>query len=931
MLYFSEKYSVNNLKHLANELAQNHFYNSVYEFLNERDKKIIKEGKGKIAIKDKILKKADKNGFKLLKLAYPKQEQDQDKKFNTIDGLPISQKASRNILILGAGATYNAFKNIPLAQEAQIRLQKNIIVKKFKASESKKISIDFYHFIEFFKIFQRKNATVKELEKNQYLLLDENFDEINKHLKNVFEKSDDRNILHEIASKYLSEYKKLLVTGSDSIPEKDLDFENSLNLLSQILPISTIRAGVQELYKIEDGPTLFYHIVAHLFKHRFIDVIINFNFDELLDKVLKEELGANSFDKIISDGDCLPLSSFTKNDRLLQPLYIKPHGTASHKSTLRFTKDQYHEIPRDLKILLEEVISTLNWDDDKRNQDSPKSHKRLNLITVGYDMASVEFNQILAENLKKEDQIFSFFFQENPGDTKELNKVIERKQELFSNLFGRNQEQPEVFLIGHEFFKPDFLQKKKKKEKDDFLKIEEIEKLVFSTSLDNTFLYLFQIIQSLYIPPFTPRNIYRHLVINEIFGNTVFWKRMFEDGDPEPLDKKERNDSPKYPKTYFQSPEYYKDRLIIEILIKITIDQGLINLFLLTQENTGPYYASYYKAFTEKEEETCLKDPQKERENPQSFNTILKNLSLKNYKKHEDFDNKIVDKNALLRTLIENCGNNLVAKKYDNLFDCFLNLLLSNDALFSEKLRNLLLYNIEKKNNRIKRIKYYFNNLYHSENIRITSNFRSTAYHNFENYNVKDIVSTELSLNYLFFEGIKDEKVDTICIIDDYGDQLAWFLKKIEELKPNIKIFLLLQDLSHIDSLKGKEHLNDNSRINSSIEKLKYHHPDVSDEWLKNSLIIRSQDLNQHNHHMTFFMRYQKGATYDEQAKTIKSGYYYYKQGLAHDVEIIRLTEEKNLKYLLKKFMNISGKIEKIDKEDGWLEILPNSKNIVDF
>ena len=38
-------------------------------------------------------------------------------------------------------------------------------------------------------------------------------------------------------------------------------------------------------------PGLAYEILAHLMKHGFIDAIINFNFDEVLDQAIEDELG----------------------------------------------------------------------------------------------------------------------------------------------------------------------------------------------------------------------------------------------------------------------------------------------------------------------------------------------------------------------------------------------------------------------------------------------------------------------------------------------------------------------------------------------------------------------------------------------------------------------------------------------------------------
>lgn len=133
-------------------------------------------------------------------------------------------------------------------------------------------------------------------------------------------------------------------------------------------------------------PIFCYEILAHLLKHRFIDVIINFNFDEFLDQSIDDEVGIDEYYKIISDGDCpehLLSNDFSENyeEKPDLPVYIKPHGTASHKSTLRFTREDYFKMPIDIRTLLDNLLI--------------KPNLPLVLICIGFDMQSFEFNHII--------------------------------------------------------------------------------------------------------------------------------------------------------------------------------------------------------------------------------------------------------------------------------------------------------------------------------------------------------------------------------------------------------------------------------------------------------------------------------------------------------------------------------------------------------
>lgn len=130
-------------------------------------------------------------------------------------------------------------------------------------------------------------------------------------------------------------------------------------------------------------PTLAHELLAHLLKHRFIDAIVNFNFDELLDQSVEDEIGRGHYLHIISDGDCPPDLNRAMKDglRFHLPVYVKPHGTVSHKSTMRFTRGDYLLLPTDISHLLRKLLS-----------DMP-----VTLVVIGFKMQSFEFNRIVTD------------------------------------------------------------------------------------------------------------------------------------------------------------------------------------------------------------------------------------------------------------------------------------------------------------------------------------------------------------------------------------------------------------------------------------------------------------------------------------------------------------------------------------------------------
>ena len=162
--------------------------------------------------------------------------------------------------------------------------------------------------------------------------------------------------------------------------EKDT-LETYLRALStSAFEAQKLRNNLQTTYGHRFMPMLGYEILAHMLKHRFLDAIINFNFDELLDQSIEDEFDRGEYHHILSDGDC-PDNSELRDTRPELPFYIKPHGTASHKSTLRFTREDYYGLPYDIQRILRYLLT----------------ERPIVLLVIGFDMQSLELNRILEE------------------------------------------------------------------------------------------------------------------------------------------------------------------------------------------------------------------------------------------------------------------------------------------------------------------------------------------------------------------------------------------------------------------------------------------------------------------------------------------------------------------------------------------------------
>lgn len=134
------------------------------------------------------------------------------------------------------------------------------------------------------------------------------------------------------------------------------DFETQIAALSRTPEITEhVRNTISERYSLRHPTILGYELLAHLLKHRFLDAIISFNFDELLDQSLDDELGPDAYHRLVSDRDCLSVITDPDASRYL-PLYVKLHGTASEPDSLRLTREAYYKLSQKLMEVVQELL-----------------------------------------------------------------------------------------------------------------------------------------------------------------------------------------------------------------------------------------------------------------------------------------------------------------------------------------------------------------------------------------------------------------------------------------------------------------------------------------------------------------------------------------------------------------------------------------------
>lgn len=401
-------------------------------------------------------------------------------------------------------------------------------------------------------------------------------------------------MIEELEKEYVEKIKSIPFLADRYKQEEDevkkltgnqLDFENYLYLLSSFfVKQEDLRKKITEMTGFRYSPHLFYEIAAHLLKHGFIDAIINFNFEELLDQAISEEIGEGNYHFILSDGHAVKLSEILVDGRLKAPIYIKPHGTHSHKTSLRFTKRHYLDLPEDIRLMLKSIIGG-------EQGSGYNLIQRVNVICVGFKMESFELNEILDQCLPP----FSTIYHISRSEVKDtdLKKIFKTDLSTFYNRAvssGRFNKENETLT------------------NDEAQTIENYKEIFHSFSINEfsnnnlgnyvtsplgqIFSTIWREVYSNFKPSYRPRSIARHEIISYLFYKYSFGSKESKSGiEYRKLQRQLITND--YENNYF----YFCDRTLVEITLAIIRNNGIIDLIEILLGRVGIYYQAYRNAF----------------------------------------------------------------------------------------------------------------------------------------------------------------------------------------------------------------------------------------------------------------------------------------------------------------------------------------------
>lgn len=708
-------------------------------------------------------------------------------------------------------------------------------------------------------------------------------------------------------------------SGDEENDFSNFDTERYLSHLHQKLSDkgkARLRDALNEIYAVRYLPTHFYEIVAHMLKHSFFDVVINFNFDELLDESVAEELGKSSHIKVISSADCRDLEDIFIDGRLKTPVYIKILGTASDKSSLRFTHDNHFDIPPDIKNFIRRWLRG----DVPSSPDSKPERVRTNIVCVGFDPVRFNFFRFL-----KDDSLLpnSKWFHLNYKTRPSFERMGLSQYSIGKDAEGQNYERwiPMVSW-----------KRNKLKDKDNFV-----------IPLVDVFTQLWNIhIRGIFNAPFRPRNIARHEIIADIFYHSFDHKDRNAFMDVASIETKYAE-----MKGYFRSVRYYFERTVVEVGISLCKNKGIIEPEQVIFERIGHFYQKYVDLFS---------DPKKAGE---TWTTVRK--PKKPYERTLFTLQDIFDLYQL-RSDYHYAGDLLNISKFNEAYDyaddsCF-NLI--KDLGFSGKqtkmavffddpvnMHLLILYRLFKnpfqmeviellmrrcdentslKNHIFSRLKENMHHLRNSSTYDIKSRFDDPEILRFQSVNKSHILHTNLSLSYQFAE--KFNYPDTWDVMLMVGERSKFLTNHFNVVGENTH-----DNENFIQSLMGKKMIilacheavsedvdmpELNARSRHSFEPLKTAFKKKSQIDYEN---IKYYFLPywQHYYHCVIFLKKREGAPLTNKAHfevpgrnyvwEVVRSFYYHKAGFSNQINPV----------LFPTSSNDPTELKRIQKDQTWL------------
>lgn len=448
----------------------------------------------------------------------------------------IEKERVRNILVVGAGASYDAYKAIHIG-----------------------------------------TGLINEMQNDygNYLTADERTEY--SFLRNRFKRESDE--IQEITS----------------IPPNE-SLENYLYLLSNHFILQEeLREKIKKMTALKYAPSLVNEIIAHLLKHSFLDVVVNFNFEETLDQAIEEEIGVGNYYSVISDGHCVSLQDIAIEGRLKTPIYIKPHGSNSHKSTLRFTNKHYFEMPIDIKVMLEDLFQ------GKRSGKSEENIQKINLIVVGFALQSLEFNKILNLMPAK-----SRIYHIDTAPINDINKENSCEKEKFLKRslkpFFKNALIMQTAYS--DIYKPISLNLFSQNQHGG-----QQNQNTLTPPLGEMFSVMWRIANNGYAKPYRPRSIAKHEINSYLFYEPlqgVLTENEIDDKTQSEIKRKRdyvyQNFETNTEKFLFDknigannSHVYFLDKTLVEIVLTFNRNNGIIDIIEILRSRVGKFYDLYKK------------------------------------------------------------------------------------------------------------------------------------------------------------------------------------------------------------------------------------------------------------------------------------------------------------------------------------------------
>lgn len=685
-----------------------------------------------------------------------------------------------------------------------------------------------------------------------------------------------------------------------------------MSLFSEfILSEEEIRDFLHDFTEYKNSPSLFYEVAAHMFKHSFIDVIINFNFDELLDNAIEEELGRNNYRFVLSDGDCFDVVDAMVDGRIKTPIYIKPHGTVSHKTSLRFTKSHYLEMSTKMKEFIAKLVSGY-CGEDKR------AISKVNLISVGFNMESVEFKKILQEHLPHESRIFHFMFLDPVTEKEEMKpeNYVKNVLDIFykrvkeSIVNRRTKSYDHVLEEYVDVIKKNLAGDSKKTINDAALGLEIYKRInihgfnatgninSLTSPFSELFCVLWRLTENQFKKSYVPRSISRHEIISYLFYDP---KYIFHD---------KKSNSNLYSRdalrnSYEENVFYYRDRVIVEIAIAINRNKGIVDVAELMNDRVGIYYERYRDCYLKSEGKKrglnlytifdfigfFMSDKDRNsfqyaryifRLTPLKLDDIIKSLEKfeenRTYIVLEDADDGVQVDMGLLNMFVDLLKKKEIFDEENSITPTVLHYLFRCPMLSSQFVVNLRRnYDLKCYNGKVtenqdpnpmfKELCRLMNKSSKNHYFQIKPKYDDRKNYMIESFSKRKLVHTNLSLEYEIRKILGGEKWDRILVISEVGSffQFIRHLSTEDELHGEFeakgKKIIMLNSLEAVDT-PDKQPSNYDDFLNFYKRKI-FSDYCAEDQF---SVEILRMPFWQHNHHMLIFMKKIEG--YNLEAKS---------------------------------------------------------------